>query len=379
MASSTPTYFYLACRSNELDQINLMLGTMTTDEINRLEITGPGESTALHAASYCGHYQVVKLLLVHGADPTIKNFNQATAVDEAPTRDIQCLFRQHMKINDQTNSRFAQSEADLEWIAVDQEVIRKASHYRHWLKVASNNMELSVYTIISDYLEKKERLRNEPKINQIRELFLIAAETHDPRYIVQAYTMETDFYKCLNEDLAATTAEILNSTRIFDRIMEEFWNTHGRIAGIIMRHPQLQGFRYCGLCYRGMLLDHTQLYRYELGRKIMSKFISSSSRLREGAEAFALRDYEFTCQKLPTLCIYTIINQHSALDIARLSVFPQEAEVIIAPFCVFEIKSINYQMFELKMDDGTTRTVDGREIELEECQLEREHSGCLLS
>lgn len=376
MVSPNVSNFYRACRNNDFDRVKYMLSHISVDEINRLEMTNLGESTALHAASYYGNYEVVKLLLEHGAEPTIKNFDRATAADEAMTRDIRCLFRQYMKVSDMKNGRFGQSGLDLEWIAINRSIVEKAPHYRRWLEVGSHNMEYSAYTIISNYLEKKERLKNEPEINKIKELFRQAAETHDPTYIVRAYTMETVFYRCLNEDLAATTIEILNSNLIFDRRVEEFWSTHGRIAGIMARHPKLNRLTYYGKCYRGMQMSDTQIFHYKLGTRIMTKSFSSCSRIQEIAMSFAMKGDNHTAEKFPTLCTYNIRNQCSALDIAELSVFPKEQEVLIASFSVFKIIQIRCKMFESTMDNGTTGQVEGREIELEECEIER--SGCSI-
>ncbi len=74
MALSNVSDFYLASRNNDFYRVKHMLSEMSVDEINRLEITRLGESTALHAASFYGNYEVVKLLLEHGADPKIENF-----------------------------------------------------------------------------------------------------------------------------------------------------------------------------------------------------------------------------------------------------------------------------------------------------------------
>ncbi len=84
--------------------------------------------------------------------------------------------------------------------------------------------------------------------------------------------------------------------------------------------------------------------------------------------SFAMKDYNHTAGKFPTLCRYTIINQISALNIAELSVFPDEQEVLIAPFGVFKIVQITRKLFKSPMGDGT---IEGREIELKECEVEK--------
>ncbi|CAF1095302.1 unnamed protein product [Didymodactylos carnosus] len=92
--SEQPSGFYLSCRNNNIEKVKEYLITITEHEINRLE---PNGSTALHAASYNGHDDIVRLLLDKGASTTLKNRYGYTAEQEARTGIIKGLFQQRKK------------------------------------------------------------------------------------------------------------------------------------------------------------------------------------------------------------------------------------------------------------------------------------------
>ena len=75
--------FYLACRTNNIEEVKKLLETITLDEIDKLE---PNGSTALHTACYHGHEEIVELLLEAGADRSIHNKYHFLPFDEAKKR-----------------------------------------------------------------------------------------------------------------------------------------------------------------------------------------------------------------------------------------------------------------------------------------------------
>ncbi|UJR27998.1 hypothetical protein I4U23_009256 [Adineta vaga] len=83
--------FYMACREGDLDIVNRLLKTMTTREINHIEESN--NSTALHAASYFGHANIVKRLLEVGANVHTRNGYGNTAEQEAKTDEVKELFK----------------------------------------------------------------------------------------------------------------------------------------------------------------------------------------------------------------------------------------------------------------------------------------------
>ncbi|CAF2501967.1 unnamed protein product [Rotaria sp. Silwood2] len=89
--------FYLACREGDLMKVNRLLKTMHIREVNQIEDSN--NSTALHAASFFGHANVVKALLEIGANIHTHNGHGLTPEQEAHTQEIKDLFKQHKKKN----------------------------------------------------------------------------------------------------------------------------------------------------------------------------------------------------------------------------------------------------------------------------------------
>ncbi|CAF4484063.1 unnamed protein product [Rotaria sp. Silwood2] len=349
---------------------------MSANEINQFEETTLGKSTALHAASYYGHDQVVEILLTHQADSTIRNFAGLTAYEEASTRDLVCAFRRHQMIDDTQNNRFSQANSNLEWVSYDSNMVEQASHYRKWLETGCNNMEFTIEDSIHSYLKVKEEFENDPHINQVEKLFQEAIDMHDPGLIVKAYTLETLFYRVLNRDLAATSADMLNQKYIFDAEIKPFWQTYGRLAAIIARHPSLRKYGVQGSFYRGMALSTESLLKYRKEKRILIKTFASCSSDSLVAKEFAIKNLDLKTDKRPALCTYTITGKRSALKLDDLSAYPHEREVLIVPFCVFEIVKITSHMFKWSNKDGTVMTKEGLDIELQECQ--KQNSNCQL-
>ncbi|CAF0954662.1 unnamed protein product [Didymodactylos carnosus] len=81
--------FYIACRTNDIDKVKRILKTYKPADIDYIEPCG---STALHAASFYGYYEIVKLLLGCDASKNIKNKFGLTPSQEAKTPQIKNLF-----------------------------------------------------------------------------------------------------------------------------------------------------------------------------------------------------------------------------------------------------------------------------------------------
>ncbi|CAF3417941.1 unnamed protein product [Rotaria socialis] len=375
MALSKVSKFYLACRNNDINEVKRMITSMSADEINRLEETSFGMSTALHAAAYYGYHEVADILLTHKADPTIRNFTGLTPYEEATTRDVACVFRRHLTKDNTPNSRFSQANPNREWISCDPDMIKRAPHYDTWLETGCRNMPFIVADNLRDDSELTKELKNDPNIDEVWKLFKEAIETHDPKRIVKAYTLETRFYGLLNMHLADTSAEMLNETFIFDPKIQPFWQTYGRLAAIIARHPDLQKYQADGLCFRGMILSTDELLQYKVGKRILTKTFSSCSRHSSVAEDFATKDLDLESDRYPIICEYNIISKRSALKLEDLSAYPAEKEVLIVPFCVFEIVKVKTKT-NWSAEDGTVKIKEGRKITLKEC--EKQHSICSI-
>jgi ankyrin repeat protein len=91
--SSELSEFYLACRNGDVECVKNYLATLadTKDDLNQWESSV--KSTPLHAASYHGHGEIVKLLIEHGCDRSQTNCHGLTAYEEAANEEIRQLFK----------------------------------------------------------------------------------------------------------------------------------------------------------------------------------------------------------------------------------------------------------------------------------------------
>ncbi|CAF4572323.1 unnamed protein product, partial [Didymodactylos carnosus] len=101
----------------------------------------------------------------------------------------------------------------------------------------------SIPTIITKYLDKD--LQNIAGIEKIKQLFIEADRNNNPKSIIEAYTLDTEFCHQLNRDLAATSRDVLNVKWFaYNDPFLKFWTTHGCLAGIIAQHSKLKEYRF---------------------------------------------------------------------------------------------------------------------------------------
>lgn len=337
--SSTPSAtseFYYACRKGQIDKVRELLPNMTLDEIDRVQGNG---STALHAASYYGHADIVKLLLDKGASRSIENTHKCLPYDEAEKEDIKKLF-----IRQTASNRFSNNElGHIDWMKCDAAAESIASDYRFrhsgfgW---KDKNIERRLKHI------KEEMSHTEDE--QIRRF--IDRTMNDPFNLLKAYTVESPFYKKLNRDLAASHYERGTNFGL-TYFVDFFYN-----------HPAFDNLSFKGKVYRGMCATQDDLKDYNVGRKIMNKAFMSTTRDHKIAKGFAFQNLTYRKKehgeavKLAIVCTYEIINDRTGLNIEGISEYKHEKEVLVGPYSAFTITATR------KISDNHT------EIDLRECE-----------
>ncbi|CAF1177384.1 unnamed protein product [Rotaria sordida] len=333
--SSTISNFYYACRNGQIDKVREQLRIMTVEEVDQIQANG---STALHAACYYGHTEIVKLLLDRGASRSIQNEHKCLPYDETEKDEIKQLFLR------KSQTRFSDDgSGHIDWMKCDDKAESIASDYlyRHsgfgW---QSKNVDYRLKYIKSEmsYTEKENIKR-----------WIDQAEK-DPFYLLKAYTVESDFYAKLNRDLA---------TKHFDQ------GTNFGITFFIdffYNHPAFKILSYKGRVYRGMTITQDDLKQYIVGGKVMNKAFMSTTKDRNIAEQFAKKDLTNRKQqhganvKLSALCIYEIINDRTGLNIEDISEYRNEKEVLVGPYTAFKITAVH------RVDSNYI------EIDLQECK-----------
>ncbi|CAF1319697.1 unnamed protein product [Adineta steineri] len=341
MTSSIPTKssitndFYYACRNGLIDIVQQELPNMSLEEIDQVQANG---STALHAASYNGHTEIVKLLLEKGACRSIPNTYKCLPFDEAKSTEIKELFLRR-------SNRFTDEESGhIDWMKCDAaaEQLAKDYRYRHsGLGWTSKNIEHRL-KYIKDEMSHTEQERISTFLNQVQ---------HDPESLLRAYTVESSFYIKLNKDLAMKHFEQGTNFGL-TYFIDFFYN-----------HPAFQSLSYIGNVYRGMTVTHDDLKEYKVGNKIMNKAFMSTTIERQVAEDFARKEANHRktkngdLVKLSVLCSFQIVNHRTGLNIENISKYRHEKEILIGPYTAFSITAVRQIAHNYA------------EIDLRECQI----------
>lgn len=351
---------YVACRNNDFERVKRLLKTLTLDDIDKME---PNGSTALHAASYHGHRDIVKFLLDLGADRSVQNRFGCLPYDEANDEETRQLFVRIPNMN-----RLVSDTGAIEWERIDDDALNEANNERLMIETLYDRMNMVGGDCIRTMFEKIENnyidksLTYAKDIDKIRRFFHKATEEEDPKWIITAYTAESDFYKFFNRELAGGS----NTNR-----MERTY-----IVALLLHHPKLDPLSYIGTSCRVMRITEETLEKYKKKPRLMVKAFMSSSIEEKIAIWFAHRANSAS-NKTPNLtrfnlqgkailqwvlCKYTIKHRRSALNIENISQYAMEGEILIMPYTVFQVKSVSQVRPSFMPDDCFIQM-----IEIEEC------------
>ncbi|CAF1321958.1 unnamed protein product [Adineta steineri] len=314
-----PSQFYFACRNNDIELVRRLLDEHPLEDLDQMELNG---STALHAACYYKHIDIIKLLLDRGFTRCVLNKYNNTPFDEGQTEEIQQLF-----IRPKTSNRFgggdlSDEQEKLKWIILDgneqntiQDRIPDTYH--------GNRLE---YGIFHGDKILQQLGTNMPKTDVIQRLFHRAMNEKDCTRLIQAYTAETDFYNRINNYLISQNNQ--------KNVISEFVDT------IYFNHQLHEKYSFQGICYRTMnITSENDLDIYKIETKIMNQTFISATKDRHFIEQYA---HERNKNNKYTIIISFEIRHHkTALDIEYLSEFSHEKEVLIMNNSIFKIIRIS--------------------------------------
>ena len=356
--------FIEACQSGDIKQVTLLLKTITPAGINKIDLnTG---STPLHLAVYYNHIDIVRLLVNYGAMRNILNYENKIPSDYASTMEMKKLFE---RLTNENSSRFvgndSSKEADdeIEWSQ------NTLSATQFFMEYESNLSYIGQWDINQTFevLRRAPELENIPGMDIVWDLFEKARENNDAKYLIQAYTVESKFYKILNQKLAQKRSkksvfnnknpQIQNSMAIFNQGFaigqalltgkvqtdnSEVTDWVHRYMGTIHSLIYQPNFQFHGLTYRGMWIKEKNLLHYSGEQLYMcNKTLISTSKNYEVAKRFIDESMPLDGQ-IPVMCVYLIDSYTSfkVIDIHTISEYPEEEEVLIFPGIPFEIRKI---------------------------------------
>jgi hypothetical protein len=322
MAAANVSELYMACRNGDIVTVKRLLSNTPLEVINRIE---PNGKTCLHAASAHDRKEIVRLLLQKGATRRVTDRHGRTPLDEARTDEIRGLFRRSQGA---ATTRYSSNPIQQpEWQFEDTNA-ESYSRAIHWGSLKDRGLKKTVKE-----LQKSPVLVEDGDVatEVVRNLFRDALATNNPVLLLKAYTVESQFYKRLNREMATG-----NRREVYKKLCKK-WT--GYYTGIIARNPAFQRLRYAGETYRGMEITQSDFAQYKPGVALANKSFQSTSKSWKIAKGFACPSSP-TPGKLPVVLIFTIIDQRSALSIEDISEFQHEEEVLIIPGTLFIVTEV---------------------------------------
>jgi hypothetical protein len=310
--------FYLACRVGDLDTVRRLLDTLSLDTLNHIE---PNGSTALHAASYHGHIDIVRLLLEKGAQRRLLNKFNLTPVDEAQTDEMKKLFNRTATT---VTKRFVGETPQVECSKAGLHSAYTA--FGNW----DNPVEFESIKAASEEISYAHELQDAAGMDQIRHFLHMAVEADDYTYFLRAYTAETDFYKRLNRLYAQTNLGYTETDR-------NKWFI--KFSTVLKGNWHMRKYWWTGMCFRGLQMTDNDLAEFKVGEMITNKAFMSTSKNSEIAVAFASK---VVSGMRAVLCVYCIQHHEIAMDISSLSEYSKEEEVLIFPNIPFKLVDITH-------------------------------------
>lgn len=396
MSEVKQSEFYIACRTGDLTSVERLLNHLSFYDLNRLE---PDGSTALHAAAFFGHVEIVRRLVEHGAIVrTLRNKYNLTPAEETTHENIRRLLQPdathqprkrfinndyHEDSSEQQTIRnpssllfsrtllaYVNAKEDItnmddekrrEWVTIYDDncmVLDYASreHMRKWLiKLPLSSI---LEAINNDYVNNPRIELTDKDRERIRENVRAAIDDDDLNYLIYAYTLETNFYRQLNRDLADKGLNFRNTDNEVGKYCDDEPPTgvsECLFAAILIHHPSFTPLYYGGVTYRGMNITQDDLYDYAPGTRIFSRsFLSTSKSIHQ----VTIRLQFNTPNIVPVICIYRTTRSLPAtsLAIASFSAVPSEDEVLIIPYVAFRIVKHDFASFRLP-DQGTATVI----------------------
>ena len=179
--------------------------------------------------------------------------------------------------------------------------------------------------------------------NRVRNKLKTASEENDPELVINAYSLEQDFTKCLNNHLAANSHHFLKlyctiqNCPILNQTQE-----YTEAFSVILTHPNLERYVVRNVTlYRGAVFDDDKLINnYHVNDIILTTTLISTSP-DPGVAAMYHSPDPNKKESVPVLWVYKLNDEdrRSALRIDTISQFGGESEILLLRYIPFKIIS----------------------------------------
>ncbi|CAF3707115.1 unnamed protein product [Rotaria sp. Silwood1] len=374
--------FYFACKNGDTDIVKQMLPTIPYDQLNQLE---PNGSTALHAATYCGHLDIVRLLLhEYGCQRHLRNLYGFTAYEIAQTEEMRQVFHRPSnknRFNDDSmgfEQTFRRHSSSINQIVMgsridDNDVAKPNQRFYVGYETneevkkqldSINGVKALFQSRIGRYITKQGiKLKLGKRAGYSKKEYPYIANEQFQQESLQKILDESvtsnhiDYKHCcylLNEYIQQGTIESL--LKLYTLETPFYWSLFKSPSPLefplFMHLSDLKERYYQGYSYRGVQLTQHQLDEYRWALKTKDSVLSlvtfaSTSINRSVAEQFAVKSS--SSDKITALLIFhfpqpcdTAINLSKIpqYQLPCISNYENEKEILIAPRTFFKVTDI---------------------------------------
>lgn len=353
-----------ACKQGDIERVRQLLPHMTYETINQ---QGPDGNTPLHWACAGHHREIVILLLNerHLCSRTILNKQRLTAYQLTASDDIRKIFRRPSISKDR---RFFDgtpiSSLQPTPISPNTQIKSSKSIPNDWVRGYTDMSSATESTLMmtlsnSPFLIKKFlqlRTANEaqycfgnllqqcaPKMSTTHQALLDEYEryksTKDIKCLLHIYTCESVAHTALQTDTSAF------STLLFLHLND------------------LRDRAFTGQTYRGATMTSKDIEAYRWAKNshdyILEARIPQSTSQKEAVAEMYIPE-KSTSNKIGVILTYQFFETClTAIDIAQISQFPEEEEVLVLPFTLFRVNDITVEpttgIYKISLNHVPTR------------------------
>jgi hypothetical protein len=293
-------------------------------------------------ACYRNHDKIVLILLICGCDRNIKNKHGFTPLEETTSDKIRMMFsfdREELQSLTGTlysplkddmftpNNKFIMGHVSLDHVYDAKEMVKA---YR---STGFKKMYMTKEITTTSYVKLRKIVnRCIPSDHKCYSEAIECLNKQDPFALIKLYTLETDFYHYLQSDNADFTATIFINLAKF------------------------QNRAFKGRTYRGAKMAHFDVNAWKWATKkpdhiIETQTFISTSESEDVAKGFASNPPPpenkvsvLFVLDFPEICDTAIkLNKDESKNITEnLSKYPVEKEVLVTPYTLFKVNSVNF-------------------------------------
>ena len=363
--------FYFACSNGDYQRVLDYLNDENGPGIEVLNELQPNGSTALHAATYRNHVEIVRLLLERGCPRTTLNRFGLFAYQEANTDEMQTLYKRKTSTNrfhelePETNLSIFIAAADAS--STDQQYPSYVEEFRTMQEVQQYSLHLQtkvMWLAVYHWFSQTFRTSIEPEHLRIDEFDLCnhadfqkfltdnfslehrktimghiasAKARNSIEPLITLYTGEEHgFYKVFNKALAKQNRSEHKDSQLCDRFLMEFF----------LRRPELRQRSFTGVVFRGVTIHRESLdiYRRAADEKRLGILSFKALTSTSTNPSVAMKFFEnpvLDNDHIRVLFVFEINHVSSKIfNIADISEYGRECEVIILPGTLFSVEEI---------------------------------------